>query len=91
MIAFKHFLFLQTLDELMGSATEQYRCFKLAWRQGRVNGDPPTAYMEHLMECTVSSNFAMQHVLQLEQQLALENPRLALCTGYLRPPFSQNL
>jgi hypothetical protein len=70
-------VFLEALDELMRYSVEQYRKLKLAWREGAVAGHPPTIYIEHLMECTVNSNFAMQQVMHLEQQLAAENPHLS--------------
>ena len=69
-------IFLFTMDELMASASHQYKTLVRNIQNNRQKGYPESAITEDLLESAVTSNFAIQQVQQLEMELHSQHEHL---------------
>jgi hypothetical protein len=70
-------LFLLSLDELMESIATQFRVLAQNIRYDRRNGYPETLLVGHLLEPTISANFAIQAVQKMEMELQMQHVHLS--------------
>jgi hypothetical protein len=69
-------LFFLSLDELMGHNVDQYSKLKHEFQDNQREQLPANVIAVHLMEAAAGSNFAIDQVSMLEQQLMIEYPHL---------------
>jgi len=69
-------LFLDSLDELMGCVSQQYKAIIANYNSNRRQGVPPSALVEMFLEASVATNMIIQKVQQLEMDLQLQHEHL---------------
>jgi hypothetical protein len=68
--------FLVILNELMGFVSEQFAGLEKAFTWIQEEGLPADGIVEHMMEATVATNFAIHLVAALDEQFVEDHPHL---------------